>query len=43
MTTGTLMFYRGIGGIVLGVVLGLICLRVFPKQRKKMLERLSQE
>ena len=43
MTTGSLMFFGGIAGIVIGIVLALICLRVFPKQRKRLLDELGSE
>lgn len=43
MTTGSIMFYGGIAGVAVGVVLALICMKVFPGQRKRMLEKLSRE
>lgn len=42
MTLGNMMFYGGIAGAAVGVILIFICVNVFPKQRKKMLEKLSE-
>lgn len=42
MTTGSIMFYGGIAGGVLGVLSVLVCIRLFPRQRKRMLERLGE-
>lgn len=43
MTTGSIMFYGGIAGIALGIILAFICLRVFPRQRKRLLDELGRE
>lgn len=43
MTTGSIMFYGGIAGVVVGVLLSLICMKIFPNQRKRLLEELSRE
>lgn len=43
MTTGSIMFYGGIAGIAVGIILALVCLRVFPRQRKRLLEKLGRE
>ena len=43
MTTGSIMFYGGIAGVLVGVLLALICMKVFPRQRKRLLEELSKE
>lgn len=37
------MFYGGIAGVAVGVLLALICMKVFPRQRKRLLEKLSKE
>lgn len=42
MTVGDIMFYGGIAGAAVGVILIIICVNVFPRQRKKMLEKLSE-
>lgn len=42
MTVGNLMFYGGIAGVVLGVILIIVCVNVFPRQRKKMLDKLRE-
>ena len=34
MMTGSMMFYGGIAVVAVGVVLVLICISIFPKQRK---------
>ena len=39
MTTGSIMFYGGIAGAVLGVIAVLVCIRLFPRQRKRRLQR----
>lgn len=36
------MFYGGIAGAVLGVVFVLTCISLFPRQRKRMLQRLGE-
>lgn len=43
MTTGMIMFYGGIVGVVVGICLALICMKIFPRQRKQLLEKLSRE
>lgn len=43
MTTGNIMFYGGIAGVAIGIILALICMKVFPRQRKHLLEELSKE
>lgn len=43
MTTGSIMFYGGIAGVVVGILLALICMKVFPKQRRRLLDELSRE
>lgn len=43
MTAGSIMFYGGIAGVAAGIVLALICMKVFPKQRKRLLEELARE
>lgn len=43
MTTGSIMFFGGIAGIVIGIILALICLRVFPRQRKRLLDKLGRD
>lgn len=42
MTMGNLMFYGGIAGVAVGIILIIVCVNVFPRQRKKMLEKLSE-
>ncbi len=42
MTTGSIMFYGGIAGAVLGGIAVLVCIRLFPRQRKRMLQRLGE-
>lgn len=43
MTIGSIMFFGGIAGIAIGMILALICLRVFPRQRKRLLEELGRD
>ena len=43
MTTGSIMFYGGIAGIAVGIILALVCLKIFPRQRKRLLDKLSGE
>lgn len=43
MTAGSMMFFGGIAAIAVGIILALICLRVFPKQRKRLLDELSRD
>lgn len=43
LTTGTMMFYGGIAAVVVGVILAIICISIFPKQRKKRLEEISRD
>ena len=42
LTTGGLMYYGGFLGIGVGVFFLLICLVVFPRQRKKLLKKLEE-
>ena len=42
LTTGSLMYYGGFLGIGVGVFFLLICLAVFPRQRKKLLKKLEE-
>ncbi len=42
LTTGSLMYYGGFFGIGVGILSILICLAVFPKQRKKILKKLEE-
>ena len=43
MTMGSMMFYGGIGGAITGVIGLLICLKIFPRQREKLLKKLKEE
>ncbi len=43
MTAGELMFYGGIGGAGLCLLLVVICIAVFPRQRRKRLRKLGGE
>lgn len=43
MTTGSMMFYGGIVVVAVGVVSALICISIFPKQRKKRLEEIGRD
>lgn len=43
MTTGSIMFYGGIAGVAIGILLTFICVKIFPRQRKHLLEELSKE
>ena len=43
MTTGSMMFFCGIGAVVTGVVAALVCVRAFPRQRKRLLDRLGSD
>lgn len=43
MTTGSMMFYGGIAAVAAGIVSALVCISVFPKQRKKRLEEISRD
>ena len=43
ITTGTLMYYGGMIGTGIGILLLVICLIIFPKQRKKLLKKLGEE
>lgn len=43
MTTGSIMFFGGIAGIAVGIILALVCLRVFPRQRKRLLDELGRD
>lgn len=42
MTVGNLMFYGGIAGVAVGIILIIVCVNVFPRQRKKMLDKLRE-
>lgn len=42
MTTGSIMFYGGIAGTALGVIFAAVCISRFPRQRKRMLQRLGE-
>ena len=41
ITTGTLLLFGGGVGIAVSIIALLICLAVFPKQRRKLLKRLE--
>lgn len=41
VTGGSLMYYGGMAGIGLGVVLLVLCIVMFPKQRKRLLKNLA--
>lgn len=43
MTVGSMMFFGGIGVVVIGVVAMLVCVHVFPRQRKGLLDKLGSE
>lgn len=43
MTTGSMMFYGGIAAMAVGVLAAVICMNIFPKQRKKRLEEISKD
>ena len=43
MSTGTMMFYGGIAGTAVFLLLFLICLRVFAAQRKKLAASIERE
>lgn len=43
LTAGTMMFYGGIAAVAVGIVSALICISIFPKQRKKRLEEISKD
>lgn len=43
MTTGSMMFYGGIAAVAVGVLSAIICISIFPKQRKKRLEEISRD
>ena len=43
MTTGEMMFYGGIGGAVIGLLVLVVCMVVFPGQRKRKLKELGGE
>ena len=42
LTTGEWMFYGGIAGTVICILIVIIALRVFDKQRKKKLEKIME-
>lgn len=43
MTTGEMMFYGGIGGAGICLLVLIVCIAVFPGQRRKKLKKLSGE
>lgn len=43
MTAGSMMFYGGIAAVAVGIASALICISIFPKQRKKRLEEISKD
>ena len=43
MTMGTFMYYGGMIGVGVSLLSLLICLKAFPRKRRKMLEKLSEE
>ena len=43
LTTGGMMYYGGFLGVGVGVFLILICLIIFPIQRRRMLKKLGEE
>lgn len=43
MTEGEIMFYGGSLDIVTGILVLLIGFSIFPKQRKKLLKKLSED
>lgn len=43
MAAGEMMVYGGIAGIIGSILLVVICMKIFPRQRKKLLEKLSEE
>lgn len=43
MTTGSMMFYGGIVAVAVGILSAIICMSIFPKQRKKRLEEISRD
>lgn len=43
MTTGSIMFYGGIAAAAVGILSAIICMSIFPKQRKKRLEEISRD
>ena len=43
MSLGEMMYYGGMVGIGVCLLAGLLCIKVFPKQRKKMLEKLGED
>lgn len=43
MTTGSMMFYGGIAAVAVGVLSAIICMSIFPRQRKKRLEEISRD
>lgn len=43
LTPGSMMYYGGFWGVGIGIFLVLICIIVFPIQRKKMLKKLGEE
>lgn len=43
MSMGNIMFYGGIIGIIISILAILICLRIFPREKKKLLKNLGDE
>lgn len=43
MTTGSMMFYGGIAAVAVGILSAIICMSIFPRQRKKRLEEISRD
>lgn len=43
LTTGSMMFYGGIAAVAVGIASALVCISIFPKQRKKRLEEISKD
>ena len=43
LTPGSMMYYGGFLGAGVSILLMLICLRVFPIRRKRLLKKLGEE
>lgn len=43
MSLGEMMYYGGFVGVGVCLLAILICVKVFPKQRKKLLDKLGEE
>lgn len=41
MSIGEVMLYSGAVGVVISIIMILVCLKVFPKKRDKLLKTLS--